>query len=179
MTARIGGLPFLIASGVALTAVTLGGLGAATSNRPHPPDSSDSLTFNKHIAPILFEHCTSCHRPGGGGPFDLLTYRDVQRRLRRIANTVESRTMPPWVPELGFAKFVGERRLSDEEIDVFRRWVDEGAIEGNPADLPPVPRWSAGWQLGEPDLVVALPAYAVPATGREIYRNLVAPIPVS
>ncbi len=181
MTARIGSSPFLLASGVALTAVTLGGLGAATSYHPHPPPqgSSDSLTFNKHIAPILFEHCASCHRPGGGGPFDLLTYRDVQRRLRRVADAIESRAMPPWVPEPGFAKFVDERRLSDEEMDVFRRWVDDGAIEGNPADLPPAPQWSAGWQLGEPDLVVALPRYAVAAEGRDIYRNLVVPIPVS
>ena len=179
MTARIGSSPFLLASGVALAAVTLGGFGAATSNRPHHPGSSDWLTFNKHIAPILFEHCASCHRPGGGGPFDLLTYRDVQLRLPLIADAIERRAMPPWVPEPGFAKFVGERRLSDEEIDIFRRWVDEGAIEGNPADLPPAPQWSAGWQLGEPDLVVTLPPYTVPATGREIYRNLVAPIPVS
>ena len=179
MTARIGSSPFLLASSVALTAVTLGGLGAATSYHPHRPDSSDSLTFNKHIAPILFEHCASCHRPSGGGPFDLLTYRDVQRRLPLIADAIERRAMPPWVPEPGYGKFLDERRLSDEEIDVFRRWVDEGAIEGSTADLPPAPQWSEGWQLGEPDLVVALPAYAVPAQGRDIYRNLVAPIPVS
>ncbi len=180
MTARIGSLPFLLAGSVALFAVTLGGLGVATSYHPHPPpDPSDSLTFNKHIAPILFEHCASCHRPGGGGPFDLLTYRDVQRRLPLIADAIERRAMPPWVPEPGYGNFLNERRLSDEEIDVFRRWVDDGAIEGNPADLPPAPQWSAGWQLGEPDLVVALPEYAVPAQGQDIYRNLVAPIPVS
>ncbi|HWP37091.1 MAG TPA: hypothetical protein VNL18_06005 [Gemmatimonadales bacterium] len=85
--------------------------------------------------------------------------------------------MPPWLPE-PVVRFIGERRLSAEELRLIRRWVEAGAPEGDPADLPPAPEFPAGWQLGQPDLVVTLPSYTAPAGERDRYRNLVAPIPV-
>ena len=139
----------------------------------------DTLTFTKDVAPILYRHCASCHHPGGWAPFSLLTYEDVAGRARLIAAVTEQRTMPPWLPEPGYAQLVGERRLSDAEIAVVRRWVESGSVEGLATDLPAAPEWETGWLLGEPDLIVKLPAYTVPARGRDRYRNLVVPIPLS
>ena len=173
-------LPFdgsriLFAGALVVTAAVFGGSGVQGAMQS---GSSDTLTFNKDIAPIVFEQCASCHRPGRPTPFDLLTYQDVKVRSQLIADAVERRYMPPWLPEPGLVDFVGDRSLSDDQIEAFRRWADEGAVEGNAADLPPIPRWNEAWQLGEPDLVVTLPAYTVPAAGRDRYRNLVASIPV-
>src|SRR2546422_422343 len=84
-------------------------------------------TFNKDIAPIIFEHCAGCHRPGQAGPFSLLTYRDVSKRARQIAEVVQKHVMPPWLPEKGHADFVGDRSLSNEEIELVQKWYAGGA----------------------------------------------------
>jgi tetratricopeptide (TPR) repeat protein len=88
--------------------------------------------------------------------------------------------MPPWLPEAGFGSFAGERRLQPAEIETFRRWVDSGALEGKPSDLPAPPEFADGWRLGTPDLVVKLPRpYSVDAEAGESWRNFVVPIPLS
>ena len=87
--------------------------------------------------------------------------------------------MPPWLPAFGYAAFDGERRLTDAEIAILGRWAEQGAPEGDPADLPPVPAFTDGWQLGEPDLVVQMSEpYTLPAEGFDVFRNFVIPIPV-
>ena len=140
----------------------------------------DPLTFTRDIAPILFDECAACHRPGGVAPFSVLTYEDVSPRARQIVAATTSRSMPPWKPEPGYGEFAGVRRLTGDEIARIRRWAEEGAIEGDPSDLPPPPTWPDGWQLGEPDLVVRMPEpFAVPAEGEDIYRNFSMPIPVA
>lgn len=85
--------------------------------------------------------------------------------------------MPPWKPEPGHGEFVGERRLTDAQIATLRTWVDQGAVEGDPAALPPVPAWTGEWQLGEPDLILETAPYVVAPGSRDIYRNFVIPIP--
>lgn len=88
--------------------------------------------------------------------------------------------MPPWKPEPGHGEFVGERRLSSENIALIQAWVDQGAVEGNPRDLPAVPQWDEGWQLGTPDLVVQMPVpYALNGSGSDVLRNFVIPIPLA
>jgi Flp pilus assembly protein TadD len=137
-------------------------------------------TFARDIAPILYENCAACHHPGGSGPFSLLTFQDVRKRAREIVLVTERRYMPPWLPEPGHGDFAGERRLSDAEIALIKRWAEEGAAEGDVADLPAPPAFAAGWQLGQPDLVVKMPeAYTLPAEGSDVFRNFVIPIPVS
>ena len=141
---------------------------------------ADPLTFTRDIAPILFDECAACHRPGGVGPFSVLTYQDVRPRARELVAATTSRSMPPWKPAPSYGEFSGERRLTGDEIARIQRWVEEGAIEGDPSDLPPPPAWPDGWQLGEPDLVVTMPEpFAVPADGADIYRNFSMPIPVA
>ena len=148
---------------------------AQLSARPQGP-----VTFTKHIAPIVFTHCAGCHRPGQSAPFALLTYADVQRRAKQIAEVTRRRIMPPWLPEAGYGEFVGERVLKAGEVELFQEWLAQGAAEGTASDLPPIPQWSEGWSLGEPDLVVQMPlAFTLPAEGKDIYRNFIAPIPVS
>ena len=70
------------------------------------------VTFNKDIAPIIFRHCSTCHRDGMAAPFNLLTYEDVRKRARQISEVVESKYMPPWLPEQGHGDFIGARRLT-------------------------------------------------------------------
>jgi Tfp pilus assembly protein PilF/mono/diheme cytochrome c family protein len=141
---------------------------------------SPAVTFNKDVAPILFKQCVVCHHPGGPGPFSLLTYSDAKRRAQQIATVTRSRYMPPWLPEPGYGEFVGNRRLSDEKINLFARWAEEGAAEGLPSDLPPAPRFNEGWQLGTPDLIVKMPRpFTLRAGGSDVFRNFVLPIPVT
>jgi Flp pilus assembly protein TadD len=140
---------------------------------------ADPVTFNKHIAPIVFQDCAPCHRPGESGPFSLLSYDDVKKHARQIVAVTKSRYMPPWLPEAGFGKFADERRLSDAQIRLFERWVEQGEAPGQAADLPPLPKLVQGWQLGEPDLVLRLPQpYTLAAGGSDVYRNFVFSFPL-
>lgn len=141
--------------------------------------AAEPVTFNKDIAPLLFARCAGCHRPGEVAPFPLLTYRDAHKRADQIATLLEQRVMPPWHAETGHGDFANGRKLTAAEIALVRSWVDGGAIEGNPADLPAQPQFAAGWQLGEPDLVITLPqAYQLAAEGRDVYRNFVIPLDI-
>jgi mono/diheme cytochrome c family protein len=138
--------------------------------------ATGEVTFTKHIAPILFQNCAECHRPGEVAPFPLLRYEDARKRAKTIVKVTEKRFMPPWKAEHGYGDFLNERRLTDEQIALIRRWADAGAPEGNPADLPPAPVFPTGWTLGEPDLVLGpTEPYRLPAEGRDDYRNFVIP----
>ena len=137
------------------------------------------VTFNKHVAPLVFEHCSRCHRPGEVAPFSLLNYRDVSKRAEQIRDITASHAMPPWKPVPGHGEFSNGRRLSKQEIEVISRWVSTGATEGDAADLPPTPKFANGWQLGTPDLIVTLPEQvSIPADGRDLYINIVLPLAV-
>src|SRR6185436_15206478 len=160
---------------MSLVVLVLAPLSAAGSQGQKGADPA--VTFTRDVAPILYRQCASCHRQDGAAPFSLLTYDDARRRGTQIAATTASRYMPPWKPDAGFGDLAGERRLSDEAIATIDRWVKGGLVEGNPADLPPPPRFSAGWQLGEPDLVVTLPEYTLPADGADLFRNFVVAVP--
>jgi len=154
--------------------------GQSSTEAKYIPRPRGEITFNKDIAPIVFQNCAGCHRPGQSAPFNLLGYQDVKKRAGDIANVTTRRIMPPWLPEHGHGEFAGERRLSAEQIGLIRQWADEGAAEGATSDLPALPQWSGEWQLGKPDLVVTLPQpYTLAAEGRDVYRNFVIPAPVN
>jgi tetratricopeptide (TPR) repeat protein len=136
-------------------------------------------TFASDVAPIIFESCSGCHRPGESGPFDLLTYEDVRKRANQIMYVTQSGFMPPWLPEEGHGEFVGERRLTREQIATLASWAKGGTPLGDPAVIPALPEWTEGWQLGEPDLVIKMEEpYVLAAAGTEVFRNFVIPIPV-
>ncbi|HKS38676.1 MAG TPA: tetratricopeptide repeat protein [Verrucomicrobiae bacterium] len=150
---------------------------AAVADR-YVPRPRGTLTFSKDIGPILFDRCAYCHRPGEAAPFTLESYLEVKKRTKQIAEVTARRYMPPWLPESGYGEFADVRRLTEDQLGVIQQWIAEGAIEGDPADLPPAPKWPEGWQLGEPDLVVRMPEpYTLTAEGKDVYWNLVMPIP--
>src|SRR5262249_42883809 len=102
------------------------------------------------------------------------------KHARQIAKVTGRRYMPPWLPEPGHGRFVGERRLSEEQIATFARWADQGAPEGDPRELPRPPVFADGWQLGTPDLVIRAPEpFVVPAEGTDVFWNLVLPSTVT
>jgi tetratricopeptide (TPR) repeat protein len=137
-------------------------------------------TFSKNIAPIMYERCASCHRPGEIGPFSLLSYSDVRQHLTQIADATRRRVMPPWKPSAPANEFVGDRSLSPEQIQQIQDWVAQGAPEGDRRDLPPLPLWSTGWQLGQPDLIVTMDApYTLRPDGADVFRTFVLPIPTT
>jgi tetratricopeptide (TPR) repeat protein len=131
-------------------------------------------TFTHNIAPIVFRSCSPCHHTGGAGPFPLLTFEDVRKHARQIADVTRSRFMPPWLPEQGYGDFEDERRLTTREIQTIQGWVAHGAPEGASAGLPSLPSFPDSWQLGKPDVVVMAPrAFVVPAAGPDRFWNFV------
>lgn len=150
-----------------------------TSGEQAPIRVVKTPTFNRDVAPIIFHNCSSCHRPGQAGPFQLLNYADVKKHAQQIADVTGRRFMPPWLAEDVGIKYLGERKLSDAQIRTIARWVEQGAVEGAPGDLPPLPQWPAGWQLGNPDLVLETPEpFVLTAEGRDVYHNFVLSVPL-
>jgi mono/diheme cytochrome c family protein len=151
----------------ALSAVTTG----KPVIRPETKAIGCSLAdFNHDIAPIIYRHCSACHRPGEAAPFSLLTYEDVKNRAKQIADVTRRRYMPPWLPDKG--DFSDEQRLSNEEIEAIRSWASSGAPEGSGSVTAPV--FTEGWQLGPPDLIVeASHSYTLRASGPDEYWNFV------
>ncbi|MFO0980905.1 MAG: redoxin domain-containing protein [Planctomycetota bacterium] len=135
-----------------------------------------SASFNHDVLPIVQEHCQPCHRPGEVAPFSLLTYQDAVKWAGEIQYAVEERVMPPWKAEDGFGDFANQRRLSDAEISTISEWVQAGMPEGDARDLPPPRQFPAGWQMGEPDLVLEMQTdFQVPASGNDVFRYFVIP----
>ncbi|HWX19917.1 MAG TPA: hypothetical protein VN578_08440 [Candidatus Binatia bacterium] len=135
------------------------------------------VTFNEQVAPIIYRNCSPCHRPGEAAPFSLLSYQDVVRKGKTIARVTASRLMPPWKPEPASYSYRDERRLTEDDLGLIQTWIRQGMPEGSAAGKPQPPHFGSGWQLGDPDLVVEMPAaYHVPADGPDIYRNIAVPL---
>jgi mono/diheme cytochrome c family protein len=155
---------------LALVVTAAGGAPASTAQRRTAP------SFAETVAPILYENCVGCHRAGEAAPFPLVTYEEVAKRSKLIAEVTQSKYMPPWQAEHGFGRFVGERGLTPEQIKTIGDWVSAGMPRGDMRRLPKLPTFTDGWQLGTPDLVLEMPAsFEVPADGPDIYRNFVLP----
>jgi hypothetical protein len=155
-------------------AVALAGLiGTAASvyaQSPTPP------TFSKDVAPILYKNCTNCHRAGEIGPMQLVSYSDARPWAKAIATRVTDGTMPPWHADPAHGQFANDRRLSDKDRETIVKWASSGATEGNRADLPALPTFTEGWQIGTPDTVWSMQEdYPVPASGTIDYKNFEVP----
>ncbi|NDH04856.1 hypothetical protein EBX93_02890 [bacterium] len=144
-------------------------------SRPLPRVSKGKVTYHRDIAPIIQEKCQACHRSGEVAPFTLASFNDAVRWKDLLVEVVEKKQMPPWLPSGGL-HYRGERRLNDAEIALIRDWVKGGCAEGEFADAPLPKRFTEGWQLGEPDLILEAPEEMVLApTGKDLFRCLVLP----
>ena len=174
---RLSLMHSVVAFLIVLAGVT--GVLAAGSGPQSMSSGGSQVTFNRDIAPIMFRSCSQCHRPGEAAPFSLLNYSDAKRHARQIADLTRSRVMPPWLPEPQELKFADELPLSDREIELISRWVEQGSVEGNAADLPPTPKVVEGWRLGKPDLILtATKPLVLPPQGTDTYWNFIFPVPI-
>ena len=172
MTARFARA---LAGTLLLSAVTLaivsasqtpGAQGQAGAGR-----QSGSITFTKDVAPILQQKCQVCHQPNSIAPMSLITYEEARKFATKIRTRVRARVMPPWHIDrsIGIREFKNDRSLSDAEIETIVGWVDAGAPQGDPKDMPAPAQFPdpTGWQLakqfGEPDLVIKSPPYTLAA----------------
>jgi mono/diheme cytochrome c family protein len=138
--------------------------------------SSAGPTYSREVASILFKNCTGCHRPGEIGPMSLLTYKDVRPWAKAIATRVSAGTMPPWHADPSTGVFLNDRRLSDADRNTILQWVEAGAPEGNPADLPEPPKYTDGWMIGKPDVVLSMQEdYPISARGTIAYQYFEVP----
>lgn len=156
----------VFAAAIALLGIAIGGVSSQAEQYAAQQPGAGVPTFSKDVAPILYKNCTGCHRPGEIGPMTLITYKDVRPWAKSIRDEVADGTMPPWHADPKHGKFANDRSLSAADRETLTKWANGGAPEGNPADLPPVPTFAEGWQLGQPDQVMQLPVeYKVPADG--------------
>lgn len=132
-------------------------------------EAAEQVTYSKDVAPIFFEHCAMCHRPGEVAPMSLLSYQEARPWAKSIAKAVGQRVMPPWSGESENRTWKNDISLSQEQIDTILAWVAQGAKRGNPTDMPNAPTFPTGWTLGEPDYVITLDAVEVPAAGEDLF----------
>src|SRR5579872_6772215 len=150
-------------------------------------DSAKPVTFTKDVAPILQKKCQECHQPGSIAPMSLISYQDTRPWARSIKERVSTRQMPPWHIDktVGIQKFKNDISLTDDQIDTIVRWVDEGAPQGDPKDMPPPKplvtdnEWKAARDgFGPPDLVVKSAEYTMPAEHQDVWWRPMSEIPL-
>jgi peroxiredoxin/mono/diheme cytochrome c family protein len=164
-----------VLAGKAVTVAKTDPIGCRIAAAREPAKAGSGPVYYKDVLPILQNNCQVCHRPGEVGPFSLLTYKQAVAWADDIKEYTHNRTMPPWKPSDG-KEFLGDRRLSTKDIDTLARWVDAGCMEGDPKDAPPAAKFTDGWLMGEPDLVLEAPGdFILGPTGKDIFRVFVLP----
>jgi hypothetical protein len=140
------------------------------------PALAAAPTFSKDVATILYKNCVECHRPDAMAPMALISYEDARPWARAIKQKVTRREMPPWGADPTIGRFSNDVSLKQSEIDTIAAWVDGGAPQGNPAELPSAPKFAAGWSIGKPDLIFKMQQpFSVPADGTVPYSYVTIP----
>ncbi|NND32802.1 MAG: hypothetical protein HKN76_09440, partial [Saprospiraceae bacterium] len=135
----------------------------------------EEVTWSDHIACIVYSHCSPCHNDKGIAPFKLQSYEDAFANRYGMEAAISSQYMPPWPPAKDFGHLAGSRALSDEEISLFKAWVEQGAPEGASSSLA-APVFSSNQEITEPDFSVRLPAFEIPDLRElDLYRCFVIP----
>ena len=177
---NIGPLPVhLMNSDLADVVLTADGSSANTVQVAFTATTGAAITFSNQISRLFQEHCQQCHRPGEVAPFSLIDYTNASAWATSIKQAVMERIMPPWKPVAGHGEFVGERRLTDDEIEMLVSWVDAGFPEGDPDDLPESVEFNTDWTLGDPDLILEASSYTPDPNASDDYRCFSVSIPDS
>ncbi|HEV2425337.1 MAG TPA: thiol-disulfide isomerase [Terriglobia bacterium] len=169
------------AAAVSVVALAAAALHSSARGRARPApggaeDSASAPTFYRDVLPILQDHCQRCHRTSGIAPMPLETYREVHRWARAIADQARTRRMPPWFADPRFGHFANDPSLTPQQIETLAWWAGAGAPAGDPHDSPPPRRWSGGWNIPQPDRVIAMPKpLKIPAHGDVEYTYEIVP----
>ena len=167
---------FAVAAAFALAA-------EASAQAQFASSETRAVTYSGDVAALIQQNCMICHRPGGIGPMNLVTYEDARRYAARIRAQVSNRLMPPYAydREIGIQDLQEDWRLSDEEINTIVAWVDQGAPLGDADEIPPPPSFPAAHeftlsaQLGPPDVIIRSSPIDVPAEGNDIWHRPIVP----
>jgi hypothetical protein len=137
---------------------------------------AQAVNYAEHIAPIMYNHCTTCHRQGEIGPFPLESYEDARNYASTIRFVTRSRYMPPWKADPNYQRYQKENFLTDEQIDLIDKWVEADMPRGNPALEPSLPVFPSGSQVGIPDMVLSFKtAHRIKDNNKDEYRYFVLP----
>jgi peroxiredoxin len=130
------------------------------------------ISYEKAIAPMLIDNCVTCHRQGGIGPWQMTSYDMIKGFSPMIREVVRTERMPPWHADPHYNAFSNDRSLSKDEIRTLVHWIEAGSPRGAGSDpLADLKKQWPEWALGEPDLIVEIPAFDVPATGVIPYQT--------
>jgi hypothetical protein len=149
--------------------IWIAGLWMVSCNPGPQKEAPKQVTFAEHIAPIIHQNCTKCHIEGEAGPFTLVTYNDVAKRGKLVKYMVSERIMPPWPADATYSHFADEMVLSDEQIELVKRWVDEGMLPGDTAHLEPPARVVNKVHFGEPDLIIRVPKIKIKGNNQDLF----------
>src|SRR5262249_31982156 len=156
---------------ISLAAVCLFSLPSTNADGGDKP-ATKNVTFTKYVAPIFFKNCADCHRACERAPSAVMGYKDGRPGANATGEKGASREMPPWHADPNHGEWLNDRRLTQAEISTIVEWVDGGAMEGDPKDLPPAPKFTDGWTIGRPDETFSTPEQSIPATGVVPYTYL-------
>jgi len=154
-----------VTTGIALFSLVVAAMAAEAPPQASREDAStESVTFHRDVEPILQKHCQTCHRPGEIAPMSLMTFEAARPWARAMKSQVLTREMPPWYADPTIGRFRNERSLTQREINALVTWADTGAPRGSANDAPPPVTFPDGWEI-EPDIIVDVPPFDVPARG--------------
>lgn len=133
------------------------------------------ITYSEDIAPIIYTHCTPCHRPSQVSHYVLSTYEQVKGSAAKIKYVVENNIMPPWPADANYSHFLGEKIIPAKEKAMLIQWINDGCMLGDSNQIPAVPFFPNKSMLGTPDLV--LPVKPIPIEGNFRDRFLLVKVP--
>jgi AhpC/TSA family len=170
-------LTAVLAEAVVIAPAWLGPVGPGSAvEASAAPVEAPKPTYHNRISRIIQTQCQSCHRPGGGTPFSLMTYQETRRQMRKIAAVLEEGAMPPWFANPHVGEWENDARLTDRDRNSFLEWIAEGGPEGEASEGPKPIQWTTGWKIGQPDHIVPVPnTYPIPAAGVIPYQYVVVP----
>jgi hypothetical protein len=135
--------------------------------------ASQTVTYSKDVAPILQKNCEGCHRAGEAAPMSLRTYKEVRPYAAAIKEAVLLKKMPPWFADPHYGKFANDRSMSEQDVKIITSWVDSGAKEGDPKDLPRPVEFLTGWNIAKPDYQIEMAQdFHIPASGTLDYQYI-------
>ncbi|MBI1340554.1 redoxin domain-containing protein [bacterium] len=138
-----------------------------------------NISYSSTVAPIIEEKCVACHQEGSIAPFSFNSYEMVKGFAPMIREVIRTDRMPPWDADPHVGKFKDDKSLTGDQIKTLVRWVEAGAPRGDgPDPLAATRHVAPDWPLGEPDLIVDIPKYTVPASGVVDYQYPIVPNPL-